>query len=65
MDADAARERPLKHNAVPQPCMPRHFNNLENLTETTAPDNPAFDYIRMKPRTNDNRVTCAAFDYPA
>ncbi|HGL6720079.1 hypothetical protein NTJ56_01010 [Burkholderia contaminans] len=44
-----------RRNAAPSACMPRHFNNLEDLTETTAPDNPALDYIQMKSNAIDNR----------
>ncbi|WP_143750863.1 hypothetical protein [Burkholderia sp. HI2714] len=53
--AGTAREWLQQRNAAPSACMPRHFNTLEDLTETTAPDNPAFDYIRMKSVAIDNR----------
>ncbi|HDR9485547.1 TPA: hypothetical protein QDC20_007529 [Burkholderia aenigmatica] len=60
--ADTTRERLQWRNAVSQACMPRHFNNLENLIETAAPDNPALDYTRMKSSVIDNRREGAAFD---
>jgi hypothetical protein len=60
--ADATPKRLRPHKAAPWVCMSRHFNNLEDLTETTAPDNPALDYNRMKSGTIDNQCTGAAFD---
>ncbi|UXU88041.1 hypothetical protein [Burkholderia sp. S-53] len=63
--AASAWERPPWRNAAPRACMPRHFNNLEYLTETLESNNPALDYKRMNPDAIDNRSGRAPIDLPA
>ncbi|WP_175006757.1 hypothetical protein [Burkholderia lata] len=62
LPAGTARERLQQRNAASQAGMSRHFNNPEDLTETTASYNPEFDYKRMKSGAIDNRREYAAFD---